>query len=49
MWKAPVSVLCGCLATLPLIGCAGDATAPGQAAMAPAAIAGAAPYRVGGS
>lgn len=23
MWKAPASVLCGCLAALPLIGCAG--------------------------
>jgi hypothetical protein len=35
MWKAPVSVLCGCLAALPLIGCAGDMTTPRQAATAP--------------
>ncbi len=49
MWKAPVSVLCGCLAALPLIGCAGDGTAPSQSATAPAAIASVVPYSVGSS
>ena len=32
MWKSPASVLCGCLAALPLIGCAGDVATSGQAA-----------------
>jgi hypothetical protein len=42
MWKAPASVLCGCLAALPLIGCAGNV---GTSAQAPAAIVEpAAPY-----
>lgn len=45
MWKAPASVLCGCLAALPLIGCAGDVTTARQAAVAaPVAIAETAPY-----
>ena len=45
MWKAPASVLCGCLAALPLIGCAGDFATSGQAtAVTPAAIAELAPY-----
>ena len=40
MWKGPASVLCGCLAALPLIGCAGDVATPSQAtAVTPAAIA----------
>ena len=40
MWKGPASVLCGCLAALPLIGCAGDVATSSQAtAVAPAAIA----------
>ncbi len=40
MWKGPASALCGCLAALPLIGCAGDVTTPSQAtAVTPAAIA----------
>ncbi len=44
MWKAPASVLCGCLAALSLIGCAGDVATPPQArAMTPAAIAESAP------
>jgi hypothetical protein len=39
MWNAPASVLCGCLAVLSLIGCAGDITAPRQAAaVTPAAV-----------
>jgi hypothetical protein len=39
MWKAPASVLCGCLAALPLIGCAGNVGTSAQAtAMMPAAI-----------
>lgn len=49
MWKAPVSVLCGCLAALPLIGCAGDAGAPSAAAITPAPIAEAAPYHAASS
>jgi hypothetical protein len=51
MWKAPVSVLCGCLAALPLIGCAGDAGAPNAAAITPAPIAEAVPkvYPAGGA
>lgn len=44
MWKAPASVLCGCLAALPLIGCAGDVTAPRQAAVAPPSLAEPASY-----
>jgi hypothetical protein len=44
MWKAPASVLCGCLAALPLIGCAGDVTTPRAAALTRAAIAEPAPY-----
>jgi hypothetical protein len=31
MWKGSVSILCGCLAALPLIGCARDAATSGQA------------------
>ena len=39
MWKAPVSVLCGCLAALPLIGCAANVgTSPQATAVTPAAI-----------
>jgi hypothetical protein len=34
MWKRPASVVCGCLAVLPLIGCAGSVATPQQAAMA---------------
>ena len=30
MWKAPASVFCGCLAALPLIGCAGSGATSGQ-------------------
>jgi hypothetical protein len=45
MWKAPASVLCGWLAALPLIGCAGDVATSGQAtAVMPAAITEPAPY-----
>jgi hypothetical protein len=45
MWKAPASVLCGCLAALPLIGCAGGGATSGQATVVtPAAIAEPAPY-----
>ena len=40
MWKAPAYVLCGCLAALPLIGCAGDVASSGRtAAVVPAATA----------
>lgn len=47
MWKGPASVLCGCLAALPLIGCAGDVATPSQAtAVTPAAIAEPAPNYV---
>ena len=47
MWKRPASVLCGCLAALPLIGCAGDVATPSQAtAVTPAAIAEPAPNYV---
>jgi hypothetical protein len=47
MWKAPAAVLCGCLAALPLIGCAGDGATPSQAtAGTPAAIAEPAPNYV---
>jgi len=35
MWKAPASFLCGCLAALPLIGCAGNIPISGQAATTP--------------
>lgn len=44
MWKVPASVLCGCLAALPLIGCAGDVPTPRATAVAPAAIAEPADY-----
>jgi hypothetical protein len=45
MWKAPTSILCGCLAALPLLGCAGDvATAPQAATVAPVAVAENAPH-----
>ncbi len=45
MWKAPASVLCGCLAALPLMGCAGHVATSGQAAaVTPAAMAEPAPY-----
>src|SRR3984893_6229132 len=44
MWKAPASVLCGCLAALPLIGCAGDVATPQATAVTPAAIAERADY-----
>ena len=45
MWKTSASVLWGCLAALPLIGCAGNAPSLGQATtVAPAAIAEPAPY-----
>ena len=45
MWKVSASVLCGCVAALPLIGCAGNAPSLGQATtLAPAAIAEPAPY-----
>ena len=44
MWKAPACVLCGCLAALPLSGCAGGGATLGQAtAVRPAAIAAPAP------
>ena len=40
MWKAPASVLCGCLAALPLMGCAGNVGTSAQATAAtPAALA----------
>jgi hypothetical protein len=44
MWKGPASVLCGCLAALPLIGCTGDVTTPRAAAVTPSGIAEPAPY-----
>jgi hypothetical protein len=45
MWKAPASVLCGCLLALPLIGCAGDVSTSRQATlMTPAAISEPASY-----
>src|ERR1700730_10774834 len=44
MWKAPASRLCGCLAALPLIGCAGDVATPQATAVTPAAIAEPADY-----
>ena len=44
MWKAPASVLRGCLAALPLIGCAGDVATPQATAVTPAAIAEPADY-----
>jgi hypothetical protein len=44
MWKAPASVICGCLAAVPLIGCAGNVSTSAQApAVTPAAIAEPAP------
>ena len=40
MWKAPASVLCGCLAVLPLLGCAANVGTSAQAtAVTPAALA----------
>jgi hypothetical protein len=40
MWKAPASVLCGCLAALPLIGCAGNAGTSARAtAVMPGTVA----------
>jgi hypothetical protein len=40
MWKTPAFALCGCLAALPLIGCAGNLDTSGQAAsVTPAAPA----------
>jgi hypothetical protein len=42
MWKIPASVLC--LATLPLLGCAGDYTARQAAAVTPAPVGETAPY-----
>ena len=42
MWKIPASVLC--LATLPLLGCAGDYTARQAAAVTPTPAAETAPY-----
>src|SRR5689334_18522349 len=40
MWKAPAFALCGCLAALPLLGCAGIAdTSEQAAAVAPATTA----------
>src|ERR1700730_17822695 len=40
MWELPSSVLCGCLAALPLIGCAGNVSTSAQAtAVTPAALA----------
>jgi len=34
MWKALASIVCGCLAALPLIGCAGDVTTARRAGAA---------------
>ena len=42
MWKVPASILC--LAALPLVGCAGNYTAPQAAAVTPAPVAADAPY-----
>jgi hypothetical protein len=42
MWKIPASILC--LAALPLVGCAGNYTAPQVAAVTPAPVAADAPY-----
>ena len=42
MWKVPASVLC--LTALPLLGCAGNYTAPQAAAVTPTPVAGMAPY-----
>jgi hypothetical protein len=45
MWKLPACVLCGCLAALPLIGCAGNLGTPRQAgAAAPVTVADIAPH-----
>lgn len=47
MWKAPSSVLCGCLALLALNGCTGQITSQGQTSgTPPVVIAGMAPYDV---
>jgi hypothetical protein len=42
MWKIPAPILC--LATLPLLGCAGNYTAPQAAAVMPTPVTGSAPY-----
>jgi hypothetical protein len=42
MWKVPASVLC--LAALPLLGCAGNYTAPQATAVTPTPVAATAPY-----
>ena len=42
MWKVPASILC--LAALPLVGCAGNYTAPQAVAVTPAPVAADAPY-----
>jgi hypothetical protein len=48
MWKTAAHVFCGCLAALPLIGCAGNFATPRQgAAVAPPAVAEPAPYAPG--
>jgi hypothetical protein len=44
MWKGTASVVWGCLAVLPLIGCAGSIATPQQASVAPAAADTSAPY-----
>jgi hypothetical protein len=45
MWKAPASVLCGCVATLSLIGCAANVATSEQAtAVTPTAMSEPAPY-----
>ena len=45
MWKEPAYVLCGCLAAMSLVGCAGNVATSGQAtALPPAAMAEPAPY-----
>jgi hypothetical protein len=44
MWKRPASVVCGCPAVLPLIGCAGSVATPQQAAMARTEAAGSTSY-----
>jgi len=50
MWKTSASIFCGCLAALPLIGCAGNFPGSGQATMAaPAAIAEPSPYYAPGA
>jgi hypothetical protein len=47
MWKAPASVLVGCLAALPLIGCAGNVGTRQQAAVMLPAVADTVPYYTG--